>query len=247
MNKASLSRFLSLTLPALALLGVTNTAHSQALQLISNGSFEADPSGTNATSSGATGNIVNTTTFTGYRFYNVATNTGLAFTAQILNTMPSVGSNALRLDVNNPGAAAAGAYGFDIFNNRITITPGVAYRFVFSAAYIGGGAGLTTIAAEFDSAGNFTGEQFVNNITLINTDTLYHTYTVLFTPTVSTAATVDFTFSPGGGVATANALYIDNVRFGVVPEPSTVSMFALAGGMAGLCIFRKRAHGLAVR
>ena len=217
MKKLPFLRLLFSAVPALGLFGAATSAHAQALALIANGSFEDDASGTNNTSNPTGGNVVDNSTFTDFRFFNVNTASGLSFTAQILNTNPDIGSNSLRLDVNNPGSATAGSYGFDIYNNQIAITPGTAYELTFAAAYIGGGTGLTTTVAEFNSSGAFVGEQFVNQFTLVSTDTAYHTYTVLFTPTVSTAATVDFTFDPGAGTATANALYIDDVQFGVVP------------------------------
>lgn len=237
MKKLLLPRFLPIALLTLGLAGATSSAHAQALQLITNGSFEADAVGTAVGSPPA---IVDSTTYTGYRFYNVS-NPTIGFGSQIIANA-SLGSNAMRLDVNNGSnpPAGAGAYGLDIFNNRITITPNRAYRFTFDAAFIGGGNGLTVIVAEFDAGGNFTGEQTIQNISLINTDTLYHNYTVLFTATVSTAASVNLLFSPAGNTSSANALSLDNIRFGAaVPEPGTVAMFAVAG-VAGLCFLRKR-------
>ena len=148
------------------LLGLVSDMRAQSLALIANGSFEANPSGTARTGQPGTGDVVDTTTFTNFRFYNVATGSGLSFTAQVLNTNPEIGVNALRLDINNPNAVAIGNYGFDTETNHIAVVPNTTYELSFDAAYIGGGNLFTSIIAQYSGA-NFTGTQTLTNQTLL--------------------------------------------------------------------------------
>lgn len=204
-------------LPACAMLAFALVSQATAQQtLLPNGNFAAQPVGTAAQIGPNTGDSIDTTSYKGFRFFNVATNSGLSFGSKIIGH-GSPGSGAIRLDADNPGAATIGQYGFDIETSHIPIVYGTVYRLSLDAAYIGGGNHLSVIMAEYDANGSFTGQQTVTVFELPSTDTTYHTYTYTLMPLSTAVTSVNIMFAPGSGEVGVAAVSLTNLRFGSVP------------------------------
>ena len=77
--------------------------------LVANGSFEANPNGTSVNAPLGGGEVIDTTTITGWRVFNVISSE-VAFSATIISNA-SAGSHAIRLDVNN--RTGTGSYALD--------------------------------------------------------------------------------------------------------------------------------------
>ena len=182
-----------------------------------NGDFTANPIGT-AVGAG-TGGIIDTSTFTDWRFYSVGSPAADLFSATIIDASTTdahtvqggvPGTPAMRLDADeriNVGADRA----LDRDNARSAVTQGVTYTFSFDAALygmIGGPLSLQVNLPEFDGVGAFTGTQATFTPTL---DSAFRTYSYSWTPqnpaTVS-AFTGFHPWIPGGVVA----LGIGNVK-----------------------------------
>jgi len=207
---------------------------SASAQLITNGSFESNPIGT-AVGYSTPGGGVDTFTFTDWRFYNVTAGP-VAIGGQIISNA-TAGTNAFRFDVNNTTGEVA--YALDRDNNRIAAVFGTTYNFSFDAAWIGGsGTFLGGYIAEHDSLGNFNGSQTALSFTI--SDTAYHTFGISnYTPLNPTTTHINIGFSLMQGQVGNAAISLDNVQFGVVPEPGTLSLVA-ASGLAALVWFRRR-------
>ena len=197
------------TIVSIAALALAPCLHAQTLELIPNGSFEADPVGT-ASGSGpdATNNYVNTTTFTNFRAFTV--NTSVAFGAAIVNG-GSDGKFAMRLDVNNMDGSAGGDFGIDNSNHPITVKGGATYTLQFDAAQIAGHTLQVTLA----SFGNTSLSDFIENTAnpVFEIKGLKK-YTATYTAPAN-ANTLVITFIPSAGVLGKAAFVIDNVRLGV--------------------------------
>ncbi len=224
---------------ALLCLGIT----SQAQNLLSNGSFEANPIGTIA-SYGDPG-AVDTTTFTDWRFFTVGAPPITLFQARIVDAADfgaggTPGSHALRFDVVNNGTPVGADYALDRDSVRVPVSFGTTYTLSYDAVLYGltgGTFSFTTTLAEYDSSGTFIGQSGFSPT--LPTDALFHGYSFSWTPVNPNATAINLAFRPTSP-GYLNAVGLDNISFSVVPEPSTLAL-SLVGGLALLAIRRRRA------
>jgi hypothetical protein len=225
------------TLPTLAFVLLTMTL-SQGLhaQLIANGSFEDNPVGT---ATGSPPNIIDTTTFTDFRFYNVDStdangNPQVYYGASIVAD-PHTGNNALQLDVNNFTGVVAGNYGLDIDNNHAVVTPNTSYTLSFWAldtqAAVAGevSPSLQVFVPEY-IGGTFSGTQDSYDPTI--SGGTYQEYSYTFTTGASTDH-VNLLFALDSGVIGSGEIHLDDISLtsNAVPEPGSWALL-LSGFVA---------------
>jgi len=216
---------------------------SHAANLLSNGSFEANPIGTIA-SYGPPG-AIDTTTFTDWRFFTVGAPPIDLFQARIVDASDfsaggTPGSHALRFDVVNTGTPVGADYALDRDSVRVPVSFGTAYTLSYDAVLYGvtgPGFSFTTTLAEYDSGGNFIGQSGFSPT--LPTDALFHGYSFSWTPLNPNVAEVNLAFRPTSP-GYLNAVGLDNISFSVIPEPSTVAL-GVAGGLAMFALRRRRA------
>jgi hypothetical protein len=108
----------------------TNTLFIMAnLQLLANGSFEAQPEGTTKSIGSSAGGTVDTTTFTGWRVFNVGSPSVSNVTATII-TNATDGHLAMRLSLTNTGGGTGLDHGLDNDNSRVPVSFGSHYNII---------------------------------------------------------------------------------------------------------------------
>lgn len=208
--------------------------------LLTNGSFESTPINT-ASPSGAVG-IIDGSTFTGWRFFNVGGPAAATYNGTIVDAGAysggTAGSHAFRFDIdttNSPGGDRA----LDRDNNRVAISQGQTYTFSFDAeldGVIGANFVLMASLGEFDSMANYLGSEQAF-FPALPADQTFHGYSYEWSAQNPATTMINIAFrpqSPGG----ISAMVLDNVFFGPVPEPTTAATLALAA-LAGLARRRR--------
>ncbi len=223
-----------ITITVLSLVCLSLPASAQ--NLLSNGSFEANPIGTIA--SYAPPGAIDTTTFTDWRFFTVGAPPIDLFQARIVDAADfaaggALGSHALRFDVVNTGTPAGADYALDRDGARVPVAFGNTYTLSYDAVLYGvtgPGFSFTTTVAEFDSSHTFIGQSGFSPA--LPTDALFHGYSFSWTPVNPNATEINLAFRPTSP-GYINAVGLDNISFSVVPEPGTVAL----GLISGLAVF----------
>jgi hypothetical protein len=193
--------------------------------LIPNGSFEDDTLGT---TNASPPDVVDPATFTDFRFYNLISST-ISYSASIVSG-GTAGNQCLKLDVanglNGNAPAPFGAYGFDLLSGNFVPTAfGTSYQLSFDAESTSGTAApLGVTLAEYDSSGNFMGQQVTTIVTLVppvggvkaGLASGFGHYVIPFSPVSSAVASVDIAFGLGTNAGGAYEAYIDNVQYGTL-------------------------------
>ena len=228
----------------LSLVCIGISSHAQ--NLLSNGSFEANPIGLQVPY-GPPG-AVDTTSITDWRFFTVGSPPITLFRAWVVDASDfgaggTPGSHALRLDVVNDGipygTPVNADYALDRDSVRVPVTFGTAYTLSYDAVLYGltgGTFSFTTTLAEYNSSGTFIGQSGFSPT--LPTDALFHGYSFSWTPLNPTVTEINLAFRPTSP-GFLNAVGLDNVSFSVVPEPSTLAL-GLVGALA-LFANRRRA------
>lgn len=195
--------------------------------LISNGGFEDNPVGTTL-GPATTGNIVNSTTFTDWRFVDFS-GANSELTATIISGGAEGSDRALQLDLTETGGGAW----IDRLNAKMDVEYGSSYDFSFDLRELGGTEGSMILkVSEYNSSGSFVAE----------TATAYYPtadwveyFKNDWTPSSTTTATISLSFTPSYvGGATSTSLALDNVQ--MTPEPTTMGLL----GLGGLALLRRR-------
>jgi hypothetical protein len=180
--------------------------------LVGNGSFEAEAVGTTATCGGA-GNVINTTTFSGWRVYSVATSGTRDDLVATLVPNATDGNVAMQLNWTARGGVGPG-FALDNDNTRNPyVTYGTYYNIMFDVAYVSGSTKFAFALPEFNSNGVFTSSQSTYNLSMNNT--AYQTVTITnWTPINTLADRVKVTFVPqASGTTNTSVFLFDNIRF----------------------------------
>jgi hypothetical protein len=175
---------------------------------ILNGSFEAQAAGTaRIIPAGAT--IVDSSTFSNWRFFTVNPPLGSTSTATIVSGATDQ-NVALRYDVINTAGSPAD-YALDRDNAKVPVTYGIRYKVSFDAANISGGSSLSFSLSEHKSDQSYTGQGAGYSVSV--TSPSYQTFSYFWTPLSSATAYVNpaFRIRPSGGY-TASSMKFDNVR-----------------------------------
>ena len=201
-------------------------AASAQANLISNGSFEAQPVGT--TVSSGSGNFTDSTTFTGWRVNNGNAASDF-FTATIVPSTDrnaGAGTNALRLAItNNTDTACWVDQGGG--NQPAPVSYGKTYFFSFDAAWVSGGSydNLWIGIEEFDSSGTFIVRDQINIGYLSVVSTNFTTYSYTWTPTATNCARMCPIFYPEAGRTDPATVDLDNVVLTTVSTPDEAIAF----------------------
>jgi hypothetical protein len=211
----------------------TNTLFIMAnLQLLANGSFEAQPALTTKSISSSAGGAVDTTTFTGWRVFSVGSPSVSNVTATII-TNATDGHLAMRLSLTNTGGGTGLDHGLDNDNSRVPVGFGSHYNISFDAAFISGASNLLLTVAEYDTNTVFNSKQI--GIKFVVSNTNYQRYSLThWTPLTNTTAwaTVAFRQSSSGTI-TYSVMSFDNVRF-TAAETIQATAIAVTGTTATL-------------
>ncbi len=180
--------------------------------LTQNHGFESQPLGTSVSLPPV---VADGTTFTGWRVFNVDTNS-VAFSATLI-AHASIGTRAMRLGVTNTSGTAGHALDQWVPAMHTTVQLGTRYLVSFDAAWI---AGLTTgnllfQVQEFDSAGGYLGNG-LSTLRSVST-TAYEKHTFIYQPVNPATAGIGMFFGPLRGVVGATTISLDNVRMVVAP------------------------------
>lgn len=180
--------------------------------LTQNHGFESQPLGTSVSLPPV---VADGTTFTGWRVFNVDTNS-VAFSATLIANA-SIGTRAMRLGVTNTSGTAGHALDQWVPAMHTTVQLGTRYLVSFDAAWI---AGLTTgnllfQVQEFDSAGGYLGNG-LSTLRSVST-TAYEKHTFIYQPVNPATAGIGMFFGPLRGVVGATTISLDNVRMVVAP------------------------------
>ncbi len=188
-------------------------------QLKTNGSFEAQPAGTTLSFSGPDSRG-DESTFSGWRFFNVGAPAILNFTATIVSSATE-GGKGMRLSLSDDGSGVACDHALDNNNARVAVAYGTRYRFSFDAAHDEGSRHLYFGIAEFDSGGNFLGQQTSYQVYVCSTN--YQNSSFIWTPeNALTKQTVIRLMPVSWGPLTTAVMRFDNVR--VDPLVATVTL-----------------------
>ena len=181
-----------------------------------NGSFEYCPVSA-ANTSGGGGNVSDTSTFLGWRFFNAVPSDYTTFNAMIV-TNASAGKQAIQMTAVHATTGNGGNSGLDLNNNRIAVNPAKTYLLSFDAAWVAGATAnnLGVIMAQFNSGGTFLGQP---NWYYAISSTNYHTFTATFTPVANTAV-VSPNFQPLLTTVGSTTFNLDNVQ---LVDLSTIS------------------------
>ena len=191
---------------ALALIG--SFSASSSANLLSNGSFEAEPAGTTVIIEST--DVVDYSTFTDWRFFSVGS-PPKDFSATLV-TNASDGNVAMRLDMTANGAGAAD-HGLDRASSRIPVEYGTNYRFSFDASGIGGSSSLVlTLQEQTSNGGILASKQVSYPISNGN----YQSFILEWTPSRTTTAVLYLRFAPQAPAGTSISLLLDNVQLSVV-------------------------------
>lgn len=190
----------------------TNSTSWQPNLIAQNSGFESQPVGTSVSMPPV---VADGATFTGWRVFNVTTNS-VAFSATIIANA-SAGGGAMRLAVTNTGGTANHALDQWSPEMHTPVQPGQRYIVSFDAAWI---AGLNTgnllfQVQEFDSAGSFLGNG-LSTVRSVST-TSYQKHTFIYQPVNPATAGIGIFFGPLRGVVGATTISLDNVRMVVAP------------------------------
>jgi hypothetical protein len=193
--------------------------------MVANGSFEAQPVGTTVTGGGA-GNVVNTTTFSAWRVFSVASSGTRDDLVATLVTNATAGSVAMQVAWTNHAAPGADkALDNTGFQNPY-VNYGMSYNISFDVQYVGGSTNLTWGVAEYTNnpavaTSGYTTKQ--NSYSLAVTNTNYQTITITnWTPQYNNVASnvleaVVLSFRPVASGTTNNMVFrVDNIRFAQV-------------------------------
>ena len=224
---------------SLACFGIT----SHAQNLLSNGSFEANPIGFQV--SIVPPGAVDTTSITDWRFFSVGTPPIDLFRAWVVDASDfgaggTPGSHALRLDAVNTGTPIGADYALDRDSTRPSVSFGNTYTLSYDAVLYGvtgPGFTFTTTLAEFDSSHNFLGQSGFTPT--LSGDALFHGYSFSWTPLYPNTTEINLAFRPTSP-GYLNAVGLDNISFSVIPEPSTLAL-GLAGVLTLFSLRRRRA------
>ena len=191
--------------------GIGATSHAQ---LISNGSFEAEPVGTTVVIEST--DVVDFSTFTDWRFFSVGSPPN-DFSA-ILVTNASDGNVAMQLDMTANGSAG-GNHGLDRAASRIPVEYGTNYRLSFDAAWISGSANLVLIMQEQTLGGGILAtKQLSYPISNGN----YQQFIREWTPSRPTVAALYLQFMPQAPAGSSLSLLLDHIRFEVKIPPNLI-------------------------
>lgn len=180
--------------------------------LAQNSGFESQPVGTSVTLPPVVADVA---TFTGWRVFNVATNS-VAFSAAIIANA-SAGTRAMRLAVTNTGGTASHALDQWSPAMHTPVQLGQRYIVSFDAARIAGlsASNLLFQVQEFDSAGGFLGNG-LSTLRSVST-TGYQKHTFVYQPVNPATAGIGLFFGPLRGVVGATTISLDNARMVVAP------------------------------
>jgi len=212
-------------------------AASAQANLISNGSFEAQPVGT--TVSSGSGNFTDSTTFTGWRVNNGNAASDF-FTATIVPSTDrnaGAGTNALRLAITNNTDTAC------YLESMVSIPAsyGITYLVSFDAARISGDDGTTdgnnmwVGVFEYDINGNVLNRPGVvggGNGFMSVTATKYTTYSYNWTPDHPNCASIRFIFYPAGTRNKMVTVDLANIQFESIK--GTPNLFIATGSFNGV-------------
>ena len=175
--------------------------------LAQNSGFESQPVGTRLSLPPV---VADGATFTGWRVFNVTTNS-VAFSATIIANA-SAGSRAMRLAVTNTGGTANHALDQWSPAMHTPVQLGQRYIVSFDAAWIAGltASNLLFQVQEFDSAGSFLGNG-LSTVRSVST-TGYQKHTFIYQPVNPATAGIGLFFGPLRGVVGATTISLDNVR-----------------------------------
>jgi hypothetical protein len=190
----------------------TNSAPWQPNLLAQNSGFESQPVGTSLSLPPV---VADGATFTGWRVFNVSTNS-VAFSATIIANA-SAGSGAMRLAVTNTGGTANHALDQWSPAMHTPVQVGTRYIVSFDAAWIAGlnAGNLLFQVQEFDSAGGFLGNG-LSTVRSVST-TGYQKHTFIYQPVNPATAGIGIFFGPLRGVVGTTTISLDNVRMVVAP------------------------------
>ena len=194
---------------------ICGLAASSNAQLISNGSFEAEPAGT-AVVIGSTP-IVDTTTFSGWRFFSVGSPPIDLFSiTSVANA--SDGNLGVQIDMTDTGIGVGADRGLDREVSRIPVEYGRDYTFSFDAARISGTINFQIILHEYDAAGNFLAQEVQ---TYPITSSTYQTTSFDWTPSNASASMIYIRLTPhNAGAETSLSMLLDNVRLSFKDFPA---------------------------
>ena len=189
--------------------GAGGLAINSDAQIISNGSFEAEPSGTVVAI--GTNAVVDTSTFSDWRVFSVGLPPTTSFSATAVSNA-SLGNRAIRLDIDNTGAGVGADHGFDRDNAKIPVIYDTDYVLSFDAAWISGSTNLQVHVAEYDAAGAFLGKQTVYFCSVSNAN--YQSFVFEWTPLTNATITANIAFrQKNSGTETSSSLLLDHVQF----------------------------------
>lgn len=227
----------------LSLVCLTGAANAN---LLSNGSFESDPIGTGLTLS-APGGGIDTTTFTGWRFFSVGAPAidfflGDIQDASALAPAGTPGDHVFRFyaDRSPAGIAAGGIdYALDRDGSKVAVAFGTSYSFTCDAVLYGssgGGSPFLVTLAEYDSGNSSLGNQTVFSPALGAT---WQNYSFGWTPLNSLTTQINIAFRPVTAEGFINHIGLNNVEFNAVPEPGTLAL-GLMSGLGLIAMLRRR-------
>jgi hypothetical protein len=190
----------------------TNTTPWEPGLITQNNGFESQPAGTSVSMPPV---VADGATFTGWRVFNVSTNS-VAFSATII-PYASIGSRAMRLEVSNSGGTANHALDQWLPAMHTPVQVGTRYIVSFDAVWIAGlsASNLLFQVQEFDSAGSFLGNG-LSALRSVSTPS-YQTHSFIYQPVNPATAGIGIFFGPLRGVVGTTTISLDNVRMVVAP------------------------------
>jgi acetyl esterase/lipase len=176
------------------------TGLAQEPNLLVNGSFESSPMGTTATLTALTP-ANDSTTFSGWYFFNVGSPAINRFTGTIVDAGSyaggTPGSHAIRLEEDNTGSPVANDYGLAVAPFPVVV--GTHYTLAFDLeldSVTGGTEACEVTIAEFDVNGKWLGNVVPGYHPALALDKKFHHYTTDYIVQNASTAKVNIAFRP---------------------------------------------------